>query len=363
VENVRVRPSELSRKLKIEPGDRCLVINAPAGYLSRLEPLPDGAVASSQSGGSQVDVVQLFVETRAQLEHDLKSGFEALKPGGLFWVAYPSAMAGIQTDLSSKHGWGVLHTAGLEPAGEVSVDTSWNAFRLVPSSAVASAIPGADMLPVGRRASPAFQAVRLGASPLFRLLFRFDVRGIERIPNTAFVLIANHLGWMDAISLLLLFPPEPRIHLLADPLSMMKNWPLWTLVRATGGIVPVDRTQRGNTLLFRHVGLCLKEGGVVALFPEGDFGPREGQLLPFKKGFAYFAVDAGVPVLPVALAGMKEVWLGKRLVLRIGEPILTTGKTVDEVHRLGEEAVAALLPVYTEPSGRKPLRRWLTGLF
>jgi hypothetical protein len=60
---------------------------------------------------------------------------------------------------------------------------------------------------------------------------------------------------------------------------------------------------------------------------------------------------------------MKEVWLGKRLLLRIGEPILTTGKTVDEVHRLGAEAVATLLPVYTDPSGRKPLRRWLTGLF
>ncbi len=361
---MRVPPSELSRKLKIEPGDRCLVLNAPAGYLSRLEPLPDGAAASSQSSGSQVDFIQLFVETRAQLERDLKAGFEALKPGGLLWVAYPSAAAGIQTDLSRKHGWGVLHTAGLVAAGEVSLDTSWDAFRLVPSSAVpSSAIPGADMLPVGRRASPAFRAVRLVASPLFRLLFRFDVRGIERIPNTAYVLIANHLGWMDAISLLLLFPPEPRIHLLADPTSMMKNRPLWSLVRATGGIVPVDRAQRGNTLLFRHVGLCLKKGGVVALFPEGDFGPREGQLLPFKKGFAYFAVDSGVPVLPVALAGMKEVWLGKRLLLRIGETIVTTGRTVDEVHRLGEEAVTALLPVYTEPAGRKPLRRWLTGLF
>src|SRR5438132_3529840 len=219
------------------------------------------------------------------------------------------------------------------------------------------------MLPVGRRASLAFRAVRLVASLLLPLLFRFDIRGLERVPNTAFVLIANHLGWMDALSLLALFPAEPRIHLLADPTSMMKNRPLWTLVRATGGIVPVDRAQRGNALLFKHVDLCLKKGGVVAVFPEGDFGPREGQLLPFKKGFAHFAVEAGVPVLPVALVGMKEVWLGKRLLLKVGQPILTTGKTIDEVHRLGEEAIASLLPVYVEPSGRKPLRRWLTSLF
>jgi 1-acyl-sn-glycerol-3-phosphate acyltransferase len=144
---------------------------------------------------------------------------------------------------------------------------------------------------------------------------------------------------------------------------MMRNRALWTLVRAVGGIVPVDRAQRGSMALFEQAHRCLERGGVVALFPEGDFGPREGELLPFKKGFAYFAVEGAVPVVPVGLAGMKDLWLGKRLVVRIGAPIATTGKTVDEVLRMGEEAVAGLVPVYEEPRGRKPLRRWLTGLF
>jgi 1-acyl-sn-glycerol-3-phosphate acyltransferase len=177
------------------------------------------------------------------------------------------------------------------------------------------------------------------------------------------VLIANHLGWMDAISLLLLFPPEPRIHYLADPTSMMRNKPLWALVRATGGIVPVDRAQRGNTALFRHVQRCLRQGGVVALFPEGDFGPREGEVLPFKKGFAHFAIDGSVPVLPVGLAGMKEVWLGKRLFINVGEPIQSSDKSLDELVAEGEAGVKAAVPRYVEPRGRKPLRRWLTGLF
>jgi 1-acyl-sn-glycerol-3-phosphate acyltransferase len=219
------------------------------------------------------------------------------------------------------------------------------------------------MLPVGRRASPVFRAARLVALPLFHAMFRFDVRGRDHIPNSAYVLIANHLGWMDAISLLVLFPPEPRIHYLADPTSMMRNRPLWALVRAAGGVVPVDRAQRGNAVLFEHVARCLANGGVVALFPEGDFGPREGELLPFKKGFAHFAVAAGVPVLPVAMAGMKEIWLGKRLQVRIGEPIPTAGRSVDQVWELGQKAVKDLVPAYVEPGGRKPLRRWLTGLF
>jgi 1-acyl-sn-glycerol-3-phosphate acyltransferase len=102
---------------------------------------------------------------------------------------------------------------------------------------------------------------------------------------------------------------------------------------------------------------------VVALFPEGDFGPGEGQVLPFKKGFAHFAIDAHVPVVPVGMAGMKELWLGKRLFVRIGAPIASSGRTVDELVRVGQDAVVSLLPEYRDPGGRKPLRRWLTGLF
>ena len=356
-------PSEVSQKLKVAPGDRLLVVNAPADFAKQVLSLPDGASLLTEDGDAQADVVFLFAGSRAELERDFAAAFAALKPGGRLWVSYPAA-EGSATDLSRNHGWHVLHSAGLAATDVVSLAGGWEAIRFQPSAEVpGSAIPAADMLPVGRRASLVFRLVRLVASGLFRLMFRFDVVGRERIPDQAYVLICNHLGWMDAISLLVLFPPEPRIHFLADPTSMMKNRPLWTLVRATGGIVPVDRAQRSNTRLFRHVERCLAEGGVVALFPEGDFGPREGELLPFKKGFAHFAVDGRVSVLPVGMAGMKEIWLGKRLYVRIGEPIPPDDRTVDEVHLLGEQAVSALVPRYEEPPGRKPLRKWLTGLF
>ena len=337
----------MTELLKLAPGRNVLVVNPPSGHAQR-------------QSVDQADVVQLFARNRAELERDFPAALKAMRPGGTFWVIYPK----VGDDLSRNHGWGVLHTAGLTDTDESSLDAEWDALRFQPIAEVeGGAIPGADMLPVGRKATPVFRAVRVVARPIFHLLFRFDVRGRNHIPDTAYVLICNHLGWMDAVGLLLLFPPEPRIHYLADPTSMMRNRPLWALVKAAGGIVPVDRSRRGNQVLFHHVERCLEEGGVVALFPEGDFGPREGELLPFKKGFAHFAVDAGVPVLPVAEAGMKEIWLGKRLFVRIGEPISTEGRTVDEVHRLGERAVAALLPDYHEPAGRKPLRRWLTRLF
>ena len=343
-------PTRVSRKLKIPEGHSYRVFNAPAGYAGN----------APHEGDEQVDVVHLFAHNRVELQQELPAALQALKPGGAFWVSYPAD----GEDLSRNHGWAVLQGASLTAAEDTSLDDEWEAMRFAPTSDTPSgAIPAADMLPVGRRASAAFRVIRAVASPIFHLAFRFDVQGRERIPNTAYVLIANHLGWMDAISLLILFPPEPRLHYLADPTSMMRNRPLWALVRATGGIVPVDRAQHGNPLLFRQVDRCLRAGGVVALFPEGDFGPREGELLPFKRGFAHFAVDAGVQVLPVALAGMKDIWLGKRLYVRIGQPISSARKSVDEMHRLGRDAVTGLLPQYTEPAGRKPLRRWLTGLF
>src|SRR5207245_11416329 len=169
-------------------------------------------------------------------------------------------------------------------------------------------------------------------------------------------------GWMDALSLLLLFPAEPRIHFLADPTSMMRNRPLWMLVRATGGIVPVDRAKRGDRLLFRHVERCLTQGGAIALFPEGDFGPREGELLPFKKGFAHFAVEAHVPVVPVGLSGMKELWLGKRLVVRTAARVAPAGETVDELLDAGANGVAALAGPHAQRAGSKRLRRGPRGL-
>src|SRR6185312_13919033 len=220
------------------------------------------------------------------------------------------------------------------------------------------------LLPVGRRATLAYRLVRLVAVPALRLAFRFRVNGRENIPRAGtYVVIANHLGWLDAMTILMVFPAEPRIHMLADPTGMMRRRLEWALVRAAGGIVPVDRRVKDPALLFKVVGRCLQLGGALALFPEGDFGPAEGQLLPFKKGFAHFSVSSGVPVVPVALVGPKDVWLGKRIDVYIGEPIPAHGKTVDEMHRLGAGAVRGLLVPYSEPPGRKPLRRWLTGLF
>src|SRR5205814_1555750 len=81
---------------------------------------------------------------------------------------------------------------------------------------------------------------------------------------------------------------------------------------------PVVRERHGDSALFKHVDRCLEVGGAVAIFPEANYGPAEGELLPFHKGFAHFAIKAGVPVVPVALSGTKDLWLRKKIRVVVG---------------------------------------------
>jgi 1-acyl-sn-glycerol-3-phosphate acyltransferase len=225
------------------------------------------------------------------------------------------------------------------------------------------AIPAADALPVQREATPGFRLARLVLGPLYRLLFRLRVSGREKIPaGRHYVLISNHLNWLDPFTLLLAFPSEPRLHFLADPENLVKNRWHWWIVRKIGGYIPVDLKRHGDTVLYEQVRKGLDRGVVVAIFPEAAYGPREGELQGFKKGFAHFAIEGRVSVLPVALTGTKDLWLRKRIELRIGEPIETDGRQVDELVEVARDRVRQLLPAYIEPPGWKPLRRLLTRL-
>lgn len=200
--------------------------------------------------------------------------------------------------------------------------------------------------------------------PLLRLCFAFDVTGREHIPqHGTYVVIANHLNWLDEFALLHLFPVEPRLHFLADPTLLVTRRFQWWLIRTTGGYVPVVRERRSDKVLFRHVDRCLEVGGAVAIFPEANYGPREGELMPFHKGFAHFAIKAGVPVVPVVLSGTKELWFRKRIRVAIDAPLATKGADPAALTELAYRTMSAMMPQYSEPAGAKPLRRFLTNLF
>jgi len=228
-----------------------------------------------------------------------------------------------------------------------------------------TALPPADLLPVGRHANLPYRAVRLIAAPLLRLCFRFEVEGRENIPEGPgnYIVIGNHLNWLDEFAVLLLFPVEPRLHFLADPTILVTRKFQWWIIRTTGGYVPVVRERHGDQALFHHVDRCLELGGAIAIFPEGNYGPKEGELLPFKKGFAHFAIKAKVPVVPVAISGTKDLWFRKEIRVVVGKRLLPEGQDPASLTEAAFKEITELMPPYSEPPGRKPLRRQLTHLF
>ena len=225
-------------------------------------------------------------------------------------------------------------------------------------------LPAADLLPVSRRANIPYRLVRLVAVPVLRLCFRFDVTGKENIPRSGnYIVIANHLNWLDEFTLLYLMPVEPRLHFLADPTLLVTRKFQWWLVRTTGGYVPVIRERHGDQTLFHHVDHALEVGGAVAIFPEGRYGTTEGVLFPFHKGFAHFAIKAGVPVVPVALSGTQDLWFRKTIKVVIGKPIPSAGQDPTALTDLAYARMKEIMPAYAEPSGRKLFRKQLTNLF
>src|SRR5258708_303108 len=208
----------------------------------------DGGAVVTERGCGLSGVVQLFARSRAELEGDAAAAMSSLKPGGVLWMAYPKPSDGPGSDLSRDHGWGVLHAAGLVAVTQISVADGWNALRwrsnaeAVAEGQASAEVPPVDLLPVGRRATLAYRIVRLFTVPALRLAFRFSIHGRERIPRTGtYIVIANHLGWRDALTLAMVFPIEPRIHFRAGPTGWMRRRVVWASV---GGC----RCSRGDTL-------------------------------------------------------------------------------------------------------------------
>src|SRR5690606_30980980 len=96
----------LVKKLPLRPSMRAAFVNAPAGYLSRLEDLPEGVVVT-ESLDAPCDFVQLFAADSTVLERDGAAAIAAVRPDGLLWICYPKLSSGVPSDLTRDEGWRV----------------------------------------------------------------------------------------------------------------------------------------------------------------------------------------------------------------------------------------------------------------
>lgn len=151
-------------------------------------------------------------------------------------------------------------------------------------------------------------------------LFRFRVAGLEHVPAPPYLIASNHQAWYDTLFLVAAFPELPMVYTMARRDTVFnRGWKRWLVPRF--GVFPIspsrgDLDQRGVATVYQ----VLARGGVVLIFPEGRYS-RGRSLRPLKKGVAHFALEAGVPICPVALSGLDRLRPFGAVEVSIGAPI------------------------------------------
>jgi 1-acyl-sn-glycerol-3-phosphate acyltransferase len=111
---------------------------------------------------------------------------------------------------------------------------------------------------------------------------------------------------------------------------------------AIAGFIPIDRQDR--TRAIRSIGRAIEriaQGESVILFPEGTRS-RDGKLGRFKRGSFHLAIEAGVPIVPVAISGTGRVVKPRSIVVRRG-PVKVTFLPPLDPAAYGPEGLEALL--------------------
>jgi hypothetical protein len=121
----------LARKLLIKPGKSWLLYDAPANYLTLLEPLPEGVTLYFQAT-RPFDGIQLFVKNTNELALSLPIITPALRPDTIFWITYPKKSSGIKSDLEMMGSWDEVEKYGLRVVASAAIDGTWTALRFRP---------------------------------------------------------------------------------------------------------------------------------------------------------------------------------------------------------------------------------------
>src|SRR5437667_6188556 len=138
------------------------------------------------------------------------------------------------------------------------------------------------------------RALHFFGRPLVRFFYRVHTIGLENLPKGGFLLLPNHITWVDAIVLQLACPRPIRY--IIDQEFYHKPM-LRSFLRAVG-CIPIDVRHARSAI--RGATEQLAAGEIVCLFPEGQL-TRSGTLLRLRRGYELIAQHANASVVPVWL--------------------------------------------------------------
>jgi 1-acyl-sn-glycerol-3-phosphate acyltransferase len=206
----------------------------------------------------------------------------------------------------------------------------------------------------------------LGIRMLVRAYLRVRLEG-EPLPPGPAILCFNHQSWADPFVAVAALPARPDLWFFGPKEADMSAGVRNRLITWSGRAVSFNPERTNLLEATRRVEAVLASGARLGIAPEGRIHVGERALLPVNEGVAFFALRAGVPIVPIGLTGTGWLRFGKTVRVRVGAPITPTGRpTRDAVDALSEEIRATMLALVSdgrdeEPPG--PVGRWVTELF
>ncbi len=205
--------------------------------------------------------------------------------------------------------------------------------------------------------TPLWMARTMWAPPLIRGAgARIEVNHRERLQlDRPAVYLFNHQSAFD-IAVGFVSIPVPLRFVAKRELAYIPflGWYMWAT-----GMIFVDRGKGPRAIKsLRAAARLVRKGANIIAFPEGTRSD-DGRIGPFKKGMFVLAIEAGVPVVPVAIAGSRDVMPKNTFRFRpglvrvnIGEPIPTEGLAYSDRKSLMERTRASMIALHEEIGGQ-----------
>jgi 1-acyl-sn-glycerol-3-phosphate acyltransferase len=194
-----------------------------------------------------------------------------------------------------------------------------------------------------------YRVVAAFSRPILYGLFRLRVQGVENVPTTGgYVLACNHLSNFDPWPLGMPLYPGHWLRFMAK--AELYWWPA-TYILDWAGAFPVHRG-RADVVAVQTAIRLAREGNVVVMFPEGTRrkkGLMKKHQARGRTGAARIALEAGVPLVPAAVAGTDRLLALGPLRIAFGIPIeLDDLRATGDMRRSSQEATDRLMARITE---------------
>jgi len=201
----------------------------------------------------------------------------------------------------------------------------------------------------GMRPPLLYNVVAALSWPILHGLFRLRVAGRENVPTSGgYVLACNHLSNFDPWPLGMPLWPQRWLRFMAK--AELYWWPATYVLNAAGAF-PVHR-ERADVEAVQTAVRLAREGNVVVMFPEGT-RRRKGLVKKHqaraRSGAARIALEAGVPLVPAALAGTDRLLTLGPLRIAYGAPVeMDDLAATGEMRRASQAATERLMEQIAE---------------